>query len=631
MVEDETRKLLRLIVKTMRNETHTVEVTAATSINALKQIIKGSTDVDEDRQRLIYRGRVLVDERAVQDYNIEDGHIVHMVAKPENFRELKQAAAEQSAVQPLTLPLPRAAPPLTGPVARVDSAVGADLPVPSVEQDHSLESLRQGLLTMRTLQSTMEPIHQQDRVDGDGVGQYHQGQWLDVRDTVAQWLEATVLDVDHTARRLFVHYNAWPSRWDEWIDFGSPRLAPFRSRTLHASSAQACPVPAVWPTEAPLTGINDIRSILPELARSLRLLTNMVELAAGQAQRSLSVESPPQGLAAGMPWAELVANQRQGNADAEQQLHATARSLTPLVDRAGRVLMDLSPHLWELSEPGALAMQQQAATQHAMDPFQSLEARFLSLLRERPPSPPPMRAYRSPINAQRTPDSNNSTGISRSSMAPASTSLLRSPIPGAAPQHVDIHIAIVSPPREPDMASIASAMSSLTNSLAARAAAITQLNAALNQSLAGISAAHAEAVARGADRDSAVTDAVADATSSAVMDGGHQLVTADDDGDALPQLNDLIPAPSADTDERQSLMPPHDLGGDGNPVSPYWTLPVPNENQTGSILSQGQGPEAAQAELVPPAPQLPATPADAATSTSRSILQRLRRSFAFRP
>ena len=46
--------------------------------------------------------------------------------------------------------------------------------------------------------------------------QYFVGQWLDVRDTVSQWLEATVMQVeDHSPSgygppgRIYVHYNGW--------------------------------------------------------------------------------------------------------------------------------------------------------------------------------------------------------------------------------------------------------------------------------------------------------------------------------------------------------------------------------------------------------------------------------------
>jgi hypothetical protein len=67
------------------------------------------------------------------------------------------------------------------------------------------------------------------------VRKFFVGQWIDVKDTVAQWLEASVLEVDQQRERMFVHYNGWPARWDEWLPFLSPRIAPFRTRTLHAA------------------------------------------------------------------------------------------------------------------------------------------------------------------------------------------------------------------------------------------------------------------------------------------------------------------------------------------------------------------------------------------------------------
>jgi hypothetical protein len=38
---------------------------------------------------------------------------------------------------------------------------------------------------------------------------YFVGQWVDVKDTVSQWLEATVMEVDEAERKIFVHYNGW--------------------------------------------------------------------------------------------------------------------------------------------------------------------------------------------------------------------------------------------------------------------------------------------------------------------------------------------------------------------------------------------------------------------------------------
>lgn len=52
------------------------------------------------------------------------------------------------------------------------------------------------------------------------------GQWIDVKDTIDQWLEAQVIRVRNN--QAFVHYNGWGTRWDEWIDFSSPRISHFK-------------------------------------------------------------------------------------------------------------------------------------------------------------------------------------------------------------------------------------------------------------------------------------------------------------------------------------------------------------------------------------------------------------------
>lgn len=55
------------------------------------------------------------------------------------------------------------------------------------------------------------------------------GQWVDVKDTISQWLEAQVIDVKDD--KVYIHYNGWGTRWDEWIEMNSPRIKPFRYYT----------------------------------------------------------------------------------------------------------------------------------------------------------------------------------------------------------------------------------------------------------------------------------------------------------------------------------------------------------------------------------------------------------------
>jgi hypothetical protein len=76
--------------------------------------------------------------------------------------------------------------------------------------------------------------------------EFRVGQWIDAKDTIDQWLEAQVLRLRENA--VFIHYNGWGERWDEWIDKDSPRLAVFRSHTVqNPKSNYLSPIPNIMP------------------------------------------------------------------------------------------------------------------------------------------------------------------------------------------------------------------------------------------------------------------------------------------------------------------------------------------------------------------------------------------------
>ncbi|CAN0521340.1 unnamed protein product, partial [Ectocarpus sp. 8 AP-2014] len=109
---------------------------------------------------------------------------------------------------------------------------------------------------------------------------FYVGQWLDVKDTVNNWLEATVMDMTSSGSRLQIHYNGWPPRWDEWLSWDSPRIAPFRTRTQHLPQAQhVSPAPVSAVRNAPRTGplVDDVRVVMPEVSRVLQEIVPMVD------------------------------------------------------------------------------------------------------------------------------------------------------------------------------------------------------------------------------------------------------------------------------------------------------------------------------------------------------------------
>ena len=63
----------------------------------------------------------------------------------------------------------------------------------------------------------------------------------------------------------------------------------------------------------------------------------------------------------------------------EHNFQRACRDISPIMDRFGRIMSDVSVQLWNQVEPGSIRNQN---TRNS-DPFNSLEARLLSLLRER--------------------------------------------------------------------------------------------------------------------------------------------------------------------------------------------------------------------------------------------------------
>ncbi|CAM9934928.1 unnamed protein product, partial [Phaeothamnion confervicola] len=177
------------------------------------------------------------------------------------------------------------------------------------------------------------------------------GQWLDCKDTVGYWLEATVVGINEAGTRLLISYNGWPSRWDEWIPHDDRRLAPFRTRTMHAAlAAQVSPRPAaVVPWVAP-TGSDDPRHLLPEVARVLRSITPLVDaLAQGFQPPPAPSEENDGGGSSSSGGGGGGGGHGPPRAPQAWEMDL-ARDVAPLFDRLGRTLTDMAPHMADMVE-----------------------------------------------------------------------------------------------------------------------------------------------------------------------------------------------------------------------------------------------------------------------------------------
>jgi hypothetical protein len=63
-----TIEQIALQIKSLEQRTTSVTISRSASVLDLKQEIKLAFDVDSDRQRLIFQGRVLKDDKQLTDY-----------------------------------------------------------------------------------------------------------------------------------------------------------------------------------------------------------------------------------------------------------------------------------------------------------------------------------------------------------------------------------------------------------------------------------------------------------------------------------------------------------------------------------------------------------------------------------
>lgn len=371
------------------------------SLKRLQDEIEQRTGVEPNQQRLIYRGRLIQNDTnetsVVRDVDgLSDGQTIHLVPKrndndvpttsneeSDNSNNTALSSSSDSVGRSLLATLlglgsldednDETSSPSMRRLRRNRSRrashrlTHADL----VAQDPgSMEPVRQGLLTLHTMLETAHNTADEQEQPWNANRQWYRGQWVDCRDTVNQWLEATIVDIaypddilpertidtsgrqrmfrpfrddavsanDYEGRRnlllepdgqgamrerqsnhgvhlLLIHYNGWPHRWDEWIRSDSERLRPFRTRTRHNPSSGVLPAPQAVFDGAPSTNIKDEdeegdrAALLPELSRAMASVNDILQnvVSTSTLSRNVPGESP-RPTNTDLPWLSNVSD-----------------------------------------------------------------------------------------------------------------------------------------------------------------------------------------------------------------------------------------------------------------------------------------------------------------------------------
>lgn len=236
---------LTITVKSLDGQSLDLTIAPATLVRDLKGVLEERWEVPATRQRLLYRAQVLEDAQSLSAYGVQTGAVVSLVS---NLQREQGEEADQNDPLADILRL------VSGSPAALISRRPRRQPVRrDITEAERVEAMRQNLLTLQSLLDTRNRAPPEgDQLLGFDYSRraLTKGMWVDVKDTVDQWLEAQIIDVRTTATgtMAFVHYNGWPSRWDEWIDAQSTRIQPLRAKTFQSISAPMhSPYPVVTP------------------------------------------------------------------------------------------------------------------------------------------------------------------------------------------------------------------------------------------------------------------------------------------------------------------------------------------------------------------------------------------------
>jgi hypothetical protein len=227
---------IRVKVRTVDSRQHEVFVSTSATVADVKLKITEVVGIPATLQKLIYQGKRLDDTDTVRALKLADGHVLQVIedrqAEPDPDESSDDAFSDM-----LQWPVEGSAVSLLSRRRRRTSRANA------INQDERLELIRQNLITIEGLMDTRtsEPLAEEGQASSFDFKrrQLQTGQWVDVLDTVEQWLEAQVIETmqSPTGPKAFVHYIGWPDRWDEWIHFDSPRIMPLRTHTVQSMTA----------------------------------------------------------------------------------------------------------------------------------------------------------------------------------------------------------------------------------------------------------------------------------------------------------------------------------------------------------------------------------------------------------
>eukprot|EP00826_Nyctotherus_ovalis_P007013 TRINITY_DN1171_c0_g5_i2.p1 TRINITY_DN1171_c0_g5~~TRINITY_DN1171_c0_g5_i2.p1 ORF type:complete len:336 (-),score=65.18 TRINITY_DN1171_c0_g5_i2:161-1168(-) len=221
-------------------------------------------------------------------------------------------------------------------------------------EDKMPEMLRQNLDQVEMLVSRRTPLEsvEEGKTFRLQEPEFKLGQWVDVKDTVGQWLEAQVTKIQGS--KVFVHFNGWGTRWDEWIEKDSPRISQFRTYTVQSPlnpflSPYPCieadaedheipsrPVPCTDLIARYIKCFDRVRKMLVQYLQ-LKVKFTMQANMVGYYNQLISQEERKTEI-------EEFREEEEKLRRLKAQMKLLSGQLSPIMDRMGRMMGDMAPY-----------------------------------------------------------------------------------------------------------------------------------------------------------------------------------------------------------------------------------------------------------------------------------------------
>ena len=332
MKESNNPEEISIKIQTLDN-TYLLKINQNLTINQLKEEISKKYNIPKEKQRLIFQGKFLKDNENLLFYKITDGCVVQLIAKELQENNPNANSSQQNSNRANRNRNNNQRNNEVYPIIQIPFRTTRRrrrLSMPHFDISEYFEGFYQNLISLdnyTNVKKKFDPKNINNPIEAFDFSKssYEIGEWVDVKDTINQWLEAQVIKVQNN--KAYVHYNGWGVRWDEWIDFGSPRMRNFKTYTLQTPlTFCSIPYPAIpcdsniEPQQRPI----DIFFYLEQTKKHLENLLDDINSLLNLRKRN----SP------------LFQNNKFNIDNFEILFKAT--QMIPFLDRIGRMLSDIS-------------------------------------------------------------------------------------------------------------------------------------------------------------------------------------------------------------------------------------------------------------------------------------------------